>query len=222
MLLVDLKKKLRFILGDSDKDKLAHRKKVYGKVNGTNKVFKTFEKRRITDFTQSSLPQPQGVLVNGSRLTHTDVAWDDPLSGEFELVNAPAVNSVVEATYYIQDFLDSELEEFLANAALWLVASNNPESVTNGLVPALLHYAAHEAYMRLSIYYQQKISNMYLTEDLPRDSDKAVVDTYLRFAEEFKKKAFELRDSFYSGKGEEKKPLFGVVVGDVKKVTPNR
>jgi len=74
------KLELRNLIADNSSDKLRYKKRVIGIVNGTNKVFKTFERRRITDFTDGTLSQQLGVFVDGVKQT---VVTDSPVIGEF-------------------------------------------------------------------------------------------------------------------------------------------
>jgi hypothetical protein len=218
----EARKKLRNILSDGDKDKYVYRKKIYGTQDGVNVFFKTFEKRRVTNFTDPSLSFPLGVWKNNVRLTVSDFVYDDPLSGEFQFAVAPTNSDLIEATYYHQDFLDSDLDEFLESATQWLKLGTDITKVPDGLIPAAIHYAAQEAYARLALWHSRRLAEIYLTEDLPDEQTRSAQNSYLQMSQYFHKKAIELRDSYYSGAGQENAPLFGVVAGNISDITPKR
>ncbi len=130
---------LRTLLSDNAEDKYRYRKKVFGNTDGTNVLFKTFEFRRVTDFTTAAYPL--GVWVEGVLLTSTDIASDNPGSGDFELAAAPTVRQKVEASYYIQWFLDVEIQNFLRLASNWLGMGDDYTQISPQLRPAALKYA---------------------------------------------------------------------------------
>lgn len=207
----------RRLLSDGPKDKLRHRKRALGQIDGTNVTFKTLEFRRISDFTTVSAPE--GVFVDGLAAT---VASDDPSNtGEFTLATAPADGSVVEATYFIQWFLDSEIEGFLTDAALWLQFGTFAQ-IPPGLRPAALHYAAQEAYLKLALRWTENLSETYRLEDAPSDGAFDVVDKYRQIAMDMHKKSLALRDDYYTRSGKTKQPSFASVAGAVRDVVPKR
>lgn len=207
---------IRRLLSDGSTDKLRHRKRVFGTIDGTNLVFKTLEFRRVTDFTTAA--SPEGVYVDGSAVA---VALDNPEVGEFTLSTAPLDGSVVEATYYSQWFTDQELDGFLQDAAYWLnlgTAINIPP----GLRPAALHYAAQEAYLKLALRWTERLSETYRLEDAPGDDTFAVVDKYRAIAMDMHKKSMQLRDDYYSRSGQNKAPSFQSIAGRVVDPVPKR
>jgi len=213
---------LRNLLSDGPTDKLAYRKRVIGDANGTNLRFKTFEFRRVTNFT-SDPSTSLGVFINGVRVDPTTgYTSDDRAVGEFVLnVTPPANTDYVEASYYVQWFLDSELTIFLKEATLWLTSAEDPTKVAPGLQPAVKYFAAQEAYHKLALRWAQKMSEVYKTEDAPADV-KAVIDSYRNLAVDAKKKAVELRDQFYTRQGQALQPLFGTFQGQVNAIVPKR
>ena len=106
---------LRNHLSDGATDRYHFRKRCFGEIDGTNTRFKTFEFRRVTDFTQE-----EGVYINGVLQPASGVSSDSLIPGEFILQTAPSDGSIVEASYYTQWFLDSELEDFLKQSSRWL------------------------------------------------------------------------------------------------------
>src|SRR4051812_40061779 len=95
---------LRRKLADNTTDKLSWRKTVFGQLDGTNHSFKTYERRRVTDFSTiipSDDPGPVGVYVDNIKV---QVTSDDVVVGQFVLETAPNNGSRIEATYYNQWF----------------------------------------------------------------------------------------------------------------------
>ncbi len=207
---------LRRLLSDGSTDKLKHRKRVLGQINGANTVFKTFEFRRVTDL--STATAPFGVYVDGSAVA---VSSDDLSVGEFTLASAPLDGSVVEATYYNQWFNDSELDGFLLSAANWLGFAS-ASAIVEGLRPAAIHYAAQEAYMKLSLRWAEHLSETYRLEDAPADQTMDVVESYKDLAEFMHKKSVDLRDQFYTRQGRNLQPISTSILGNVRDVVPKR
>lgn len=206
---------LRTLLSDGPTDKLRYRKKFVDQVDGVNTTFKTLEMRRLTNFVTNTDPT-FGVFVNG---VGVPVVSDVPDVGQTVLVTAPVNGAYVEATYYIQWFLDTELTLFLTQAAQWL-GFLTPDQIPPGLQPSATYYGAQEAYHKLALRWAETLSETFRLEDAPSDRTKTPVDNYRMMASDAKKKSVELRDQFYSGKGQEKKPLTASLLGGVGRIVP--
>jgi hypothetical protein len=207
---------VRRLLSDGPKDKLRHRKRVLGKIDGTNVTFKTLEFRRLTDFTTASAPE--GVYVDG---VTAPVTLDDPSNtGEFNVTTAPVDGSVVEATYFIQWFTDSEITGFLTSASNWILQSDVYDNISPGLRPAAIHYAAQEAYQKLAVRWAEELSETYRLQDAPSEGAFEVVDKYRTIAMDMHKKSMALRDDFYKRSGKTLQPLFGNIAGNVRDPVP--
>jgi hypothetical protein len=112
---------IRRLISDGDTDKFCDQKLVFGKIDGNNVRFKSFERRRVSDFTvDADDPSPVGVYINFERISAASVATDDLVSGSFTLTTPPEDGQEVRASYYYHWFLDEEIEQFLMNAAQWL------------------------------------------------------------------------------------------------------
>lgn len=211
---------LRNLLSDGPTDRYNSRKRCFGEVNGTNLMFRTFEFRRITDFTTAAFPQ--GVYVNGTIVPATGLASDYPSTGEFLFITsgAPVDGDVVEASYYSQWFLDSELTEFLSTASNWLQSTTDFTVTPNGLWPSALKYAASEAYLKMAIRWRTFLSEMYRVEDEPKKPGTGPADQYVKMAEVFRKEATQSRDEFFTRQGRALQPLFGSVLGNIKPMPP--
>lgn len=210
---------LRKLLSDGDSDKFNWRKRVLpDSPNGVITTFKTFENRRVTDFT-SATGGAYGVFVDGVAAT---VSVDDPDTGEFQLAAAPSGGQYVEATYNYRWFLDSELDEFLKNASQWLGLGENYVNLADGLQPCALKYAASEGYQKLSLRWALTYSSNFKLEDQPqKDRQDQVQNPYAQLAKEFLKMATTLRDDFYKRQGQPLAPLFRSIAGRVRNVEPN-
>lgn len=209
---------LRIKLSDGPTDKLRSYKRVFGQINGTNDLFKTFEFRRVTDFTSSTAPL--GVYVNDAPVGAA--ASDDPATGYFTLTSPPVDGDVVNCTYYIQWFLDTELDQFLLTATNWLGFADNVINTPEGLRPSSLNYAAGEAYQKLALRWAENISETYRLEDSPDPKRFEIVKQYQDAAQNFKEEARKLRDDFYTRQGQSLSPLFATVQGRITPVVPRR
>lgn len=210
---------LRTSLSDNAADKLRYRKRVFGECNGVNTSFKTFEFRRITDFT--SVTAPLGVWVNGSLLSG-GVTTDFKSSGDFVLTTAPSDGDVVEASYYIQWFTDTEIQDFLRIACNWLNLGDTYANVEGGLRPCVLKYAAAEAYQKLSLRWAEHLSEGFLLNDAPDEKRMAIIDVYAKQSKIFRDDAGSLRKAFYTRNDQNQQPLFGNISGSVQDNVPKR
>lgn len=211
---------LRTLLSDASTDKHRYRKRVFGEVNGVNTSFKTFEFRRITDF--STAVGPLGIWIDGVLQANTIVDQDFVGTGDFYLNDAPADGSIVEASYFIQWFRDEELENFLRLASNWLSLGDLYENLGQGLRPAALKYAAAEAYQKLALRWAEHLSETFLLNDAPDEKRMAIVEVYRKQSLDLRKEAETVRDDFYSRSGQQKQPLFASLVGTVVDNVPKR
>jgi hypothetical protein len=211
---------VRLKLSDNPNDKLRAFKKVLGQVDGVNVLFKSFEFRRVTDFTSAAAPL--GVYVNQSRLDTTDIASDDLQTGYFTLVTPPAADAAVEATYYVQFFYDTELEGFLRLSANWLGFGDDFTTITEGLRPAAIQYAIGDAYQKLAMRFAEHISETYRLEDAPTEDRFRIVEQYKQLAAQSHEEARGFRDEFYKRQGQPLAPIYGLNKGFVRDVGPNR
>lgn len=206
---------LRSLLSDGPEDKLAHRKAVFGDINGSNKKFKTLEFRRVQ--TLVGAVAPLGVYVNNVSVS---VAADDLPSGEFELTTAPTDGQEVRATYYYWWFNDAELAGFLLNAARFLSAAEDITLIPAGLRQAALQYAAQDGYQKLAARWSQRLSDVYRVEDMVKD--QPAENPFMSLAKDCRKCAQSLRDDFYKRQGQQLEPAFSAVYGRVSAVVPKR
>lgn len=204
---------LRQLLRDGPTDRLRFRKRVFGEINGTNKLFKTFEFRRVTDLTTATLPL--GVYING--VQGASVASDYPDVGAFELTTAPVDGDIVEASYYVQFFTDAEIDQFLNNGAKWLGFAQSSD-VPPDLNPSCLDYAQGDAYSALALKFIERTSETYQLEDMPQADRISASDAYKKMASEYYASATKKRDEKYTRQGQSLQPLFGVVRGSAPKL----
>lgn len=208
---------LRRLMADGPTDKIAYDKKLIGLPNGVNVRFKSFEARRVTNF--SSPTSPEGVYVNGAAVT---VASDDPVSGALVLTIAPVDGDSVTGTYYYQWFLDADVQQFVQNAVERVLSVPDPTKVPDGLAPAILHYASAEAFNKLAMRWTTDIAATYLMEDMPRDKQGNLINPYLQMAKQMEKTGETLRNDYYSRQGQSNAPLFASIPGAVRDPVPRR
>ncbi len=210
---------LRTLLSDGPTDKLRALKQVFGQQDGVNTVFKTFEFRRVTDFSASALAFPLGVYVNGVWHGSSAVTLDNPGTGFFQSASAFDDSVNLTCSYYIQWFTDSELTEFMTRSANWIGYGDNYPVIPDGLKPAALEYGAHEAYKKLSLRFAENIAETYRLQDSPDEKKMEVVKAYQDAAESAYKRALAYRDDFYTRKGMAKAPISGVIQGRITNPT---
>lgn len=212
---------LRADLSDGPTDKLATQKKLFGSVDGTNKVFKSVEGRLITDFTSASAPF--GLYIDNVRQANAAISAHDTDAGVVTFVTAPtAGNHKLEGTYYYRWFLDSELDLFLKEASNWLGLNDTYQNIPGGLIPACLGYAQKAAFRKLGTRLMLRASTGFLAEDAPKKEMLESVDVFNRLASQLGKDADKLRDDFYKRQGQANAPLFGNALGGVTDPTPQR
>lgn len=206
---------LRRLLNDGPTDKLRWRKRILGQMDGINLTFKTFEMRRVTDFTTAT--GVVGVYLNQTRILNAGIASDDLEVGEFSLAVAPVDGDVLEATYYTQHFNDSELDEFLVEARNWIGASSVTD-IADGLRPAALSYAAARAYQKLIMRYSDPMAAVYLMQDMPDETRSSFMESMRSAMKDLEKTSKDVRKQFYTRQDQNEQPLFGVVRGVVRKI----
>lgn len=212
---------LRFLLSDNETDKLGYRKAILGERNSVNLRFKTFEDRRVTNFkTETNLSL--GVHVAGVRIANAGITSDDPSIGEVILVAAPANTQRVEASYYYQWYLDTELEMFLRQATQWLGLGSDKDLIPAGLQPAALYFSAQEALHKITLKWSQRMSEVYKMEDSPDENRVAAIEEYRKIALDYKQKSEDLRATFYTRQDQGLAPLYGFALGTVRPVVPKR
>lgn len=212
---------LRILLSDGPTDKLRANKAVMGNQNGVNATFKTFEFRRQNDFSAASSVSPIGISINGSMVSPSAVAVDDPLTGFFSLApSAVGVNDQVTTTYYVQWFIDSELDFFLQQSSLWLGATSDYTMTADGLKDAALKFATSNAYMKLSLRYAEDMAmETYRLQDTKDDKRMDIVTAYQNASKQALKAANDSRNDFYTRKGKPLSPISGTITGNVRNPT---
>lgn len=209
---------LRVQLSDQPDDRYNSQKQCFGQVDGSNLTFRTFEFRRVTDFTTAAAPL--GVYLNGVRLDPSAIVVDYVNTGEFMLAAsaAPTGGQVVDASYYTQWFLDSELETFLVIASRWLDSGSDYTQTPGGLIPAVIKYACGEAYDKMAQKWRTWQSEMYRVEDEPKKPGTGPVESFIKMAQEFHEQAETLRKTYYTRQDRNLQPLFGQVIGNVRQM----
>jgi hypothetical protein len=210
---------LRQLLSDGPTDKYRWRKQVYPAPNGLTTSFKTFEFRRITDFTNSV--SPLGIYKNGVLLSNNEVVSDEVSTGDFVLTTPPVDGDMIETTYYVQWFNDNELQGFLVSASEWLLFSDQYVNIPDGLRPSAKKFATSEAYQKLAVKYSERQSETYRVEDSMDPKTIQAVSSFIEMAKAFREDAVKLRDEFYTRSGQSLQPLFANIPGRVRQTTPS-
>jgi hypothetical protein len=210
---------LRNLIYDGPQHKLCSQKKVIGVIDGTNTSFKTFEYRRVTDFTTAV--SPLGVFLNGAPVT---AVTDDVVSGSFTVPSAPTLTGrdVLTATYYYQWFIDSELDGFLQNASAWLGLGLTYINLPDGLNAAAMRFAAQEAYESAAMRFSTRAAEVFKLEDAPSEDILKAIAAFKDMSDSFMSKAETMRDDYYTRQGQAKAPNFGFQLGAVRDPTPRR
>ena len=207
---------LQVLLSDQANDKYNFLQRCFGQVDGSNAQFKTFFRRRSTNFTSATGNQV-GVYVSNALIPASGVALDDVESGVFVLSTPPADGNIVEASYYNQWFDQSELDTFLQVGSRWLSGFNDYTLTAQGLIDALLKYSAAEAYLKLAQRWRTYMSQEFKVEDAPKDSPTYNTDTFVKMATLFREEALASRTEFYQTRqGRALQPLFGSIRGRVR------
>jgi hypothetical protein len=197
-------------------------KKILGVVDGINTIFKTFEYRRVTNFTTATFPL--GLYLNGTAIPLGNIIQDDLESGTFQLQapSLPSNTSKLTGTYYYKWFDDSELDQFLQNASSWLGYGTSYVNLDDGLNAAALRFAAQEAYEKAAAKYSTRASQVFQLEDAPTEDIMKSIEAFKEMSEGFLEKAETMRDDFYKRQGQPLAPLFGFALGRVTDPTPRR
>lgn len=213
---------LRSLLFDGAADKMASNKKVFGVQDGTNITFKTFEYRRVTDFTTATFPL--GVFKDGIAIATNKVTVDDTATGTFKLdiTVTPSTRVALTASYYYQWFTDTDLITFLTNASTWLGLGPLYYNLPDGLNAAALRYAAQEAYEMAAMKYSTRAAEVFQLEDAPSEDILKSIAAFQSMADNFMDKASKMRDDYYTRQGQSLAPNFGFQLGKVWDPTPRR
>jgi hypothetical protein len=215
---------LRNLIYDGPTHKLASLKKVLWVVDGNNQNFKTFEFRRITNFTTATYPL--GVFKDGAQILAANILSDDTASGTFQIASAsipsPAARDIITATYYYQWFIDSELDEFLQQSSVWLGFNTTYINIPDGLTPAALRFAAQQSYEAVAMKYSIRMSQGYQLEDAPSEDILKSIDAFQKMASSFMEKAETMRNDFYTRQGQSLAPNFGFQLGNIVDPVPRR
>jgi hypothetical protein len=132
---------LRSLLGDLSTDKFQFKVQAFPATDGITTVFHFGETLLVAGSLEVFL---DGLLVEDP----TDYT-SELETGTIEMLVAPPAESVLQASYHFQWFIDSQAEAFLTNAGNLIgLEFVTDETLPFGLRPALLHFACYYAYMK--------------------------------------------------------------------------
>jgi hypothetical protein len=209
---------LRLLLSDQGDDRYVYRHRCLGQIDGNNVQFKTFFRRRVTNFT-TALTGGEGVYVDGSQVLQASVGWDNQETGEFAftIAGVPQEGSIVEASYYYQWFDDSELDTFLQQSSRWLQGFNDYTQTNAALIDALIKYGASQGYAKMAQRWRTYMSQDYRVEDAPKDSPTYTTNDFLSLSKYFRAEALASRTEYMETRqGRALQPLFGSIRGNVR------
>lgn len=209
---------LRILLSDQGDDRYVYRHHCFGTLDGSNLNFKTFYRRRVTDFSQPATGGP-GLYVDNVLVGFASITSDNTETGEFVFAAsaAPGPSDTLEASYYYHWFEDNELQTFLTIASRWLTGSTDFTTTADPLVDALVKYAASQAYTKMAQKWRTYMSQDYRVEDAPKDSPTYNTNDFLQLAKYFRAEALASRTEFFATRqGRALQPLFGSIRGRVR------
>lgn len=221
---------LRQIIADTASNKRTSGKRLIGNVDGVNKVFTTYDKRIVATTLQ---------VFEGDTQLNKGFSLDDAIAGQISFTNAPAVQTVLTATYYWQWWLDAEVINFLnkgaetcgivdpnANVAPPLKPSDQAYLlVPGGLKAAVLKIAASYAFDAIAAYmFARRHSSEYLVEQDGNDDEgySKLIDSCNKMSASNLKNGMLLRDDFYKSQGRQYKPSQQIKVVGTKQYGPSR
>lgn len=191
---VDAVEDVRKFLNDGPMDKPVKGKRVFGTVDGVNRVFYAFDDRLVLGSLRAT--------VNDVFVAIGDIVIDDPIIGQFTLDTAPAARATVRAHYYFQYFLDEELQTALESAAQQLTESDSILATPVGLKASAMAFAGHFAFTKQALRWAERVSSRFLAEEAPSDSDlTSRTNLFQQIANAMLKNAETLRTSYYTSHG---------------------
>lgn len=206
----DLLINLRTLASDTATSNSIRQEAPIGKTDGAN-----------TNFRLQNWPVVAAsmYLTNGASFRSQSGFTLDPTTGIFVMGTAPtSAVSPWEADYCFYWFSDTDHVVFLTQAASFL-GSTDMTSVDPGLIPALLHFALQQFWMRRSSQYAHRYASSGGTAGHSVD---VVTKAFLDLAKTAEAKATTLRDDFYKRQGQRNAPSSGTQAYRVDPYTPRR
>jgi len=216
---------LRQMIADTQYNKRSTKKKLVGDVDGSNKLFYSYDKRILGDTLD--------VFVDNEKVCYD---LNDAISGEIQLKNAPEASQSVTASYYWTWWTDDELTNFL-NKGAQMCGQISPEAESDpandqsyllippGLRNGALNFAASLADTALVQYLvARKHSQEFALEQDGGDDEgySKFLDSLSKAASTFMKTGMTMRDDFYKAQGRQYSPAFGIKVVATRQYGPRR
>ena len=222
---------LRTLLADGPTDNLIKSKRLLGTINGTNRVFFTFEDRLLASGNQSVCADPinlyltttNGAISSANQLAPSGITVTDQVKGEVTLSFAPSGQLQLTGSYHYQQHLDSEIGFYLQQGAN-LVAIDIVDNVPPGLQMATMDYAGAMAHRRLAQRWQQRKSEQFMLQDEPaRLEAEALIKFHQDEAKSMRDNAGGERKDFYNLRQDRGlAPAFGLLNRVPRPYTPRR
>ncbi len=227
---------LRLLLNDDVAGNLAKSKQVFpsrgGEADGTNSIFYTFEDRLVAPAGNQAGQSPPKLRVflgspNNQTQAVTEVAASgitvtDPVRGEFQLTIQPS-GVMVTASYYWEQFLDTDLNFALTQAAKQ-VNVTTIDQTPDGLQLAALNIAASLAHRKAAQRWMFRKSMQFLLEDAPaQDAVDAAVKFHTEQATLLWTDGLLVRHEFYNMRQDQGyAPASAILARTPRPWTPNR
>lgn len=206
---------LRQFLNDGPTDRPVKSKQIIGPANGVNKVFFTWEDRLITG-TVSTIVNDT-VIAEGANLAVNQAL------GQLTYLVAPPPSAAIVASYFFQYFTDAELTSALTAGLGQISDATLVTNVPNGLQQAVLCFAGYFAYYKQAMRWAQRMSERFILQDAPLDSETLGRSNLFRqMANDLYKQAREMREDYYTQQGRREQPAWTVVKPYIPVIGPRR
>ena len=212
--LANIQNSARLILDDTATAKFNRAEDLTRQISGTNKLF-YLDNRYIASV--------ELVLVDGAVVSSGNYTLN-ATKGLITLVAAPTVS--ISVSYYWQDFLDADLQDFCYRGLAEIGSSTGQANVEADLatVPealkkAVLEYTAHFGFLALI----SKTARLFSAGAGKKNIDKdGIAKKYQEQAKEYWDKAELTKDNYYKKQGRQYKPAATELAVNYPAYTPRR
>lgn len=201
--------KLRILANDTATSNFISAETPVGTINSSNTHFRTQYQNLVSG----------SVYLSNATVFRSQAGFTvDATNGLLTFSPAPSdTTSVVD--YNFQWFTDTDYSEFLSDAALLLGSDNDPATVVDGLIMALLQYGLFYFYMRRATQYANKYAS---TGGQASQSVESVTGNFRKLAELSMDKGDQFRTDYYEKQGQQKNPAAAIVAIQFDPMTPRR
>ena len=208
---VNLIESLRIAGEDAETSNRAFNESPVGAVNGTNTHFRLANRNIV----------PGSVLISDSTGVWRENAAaygfvEDDVNGMITFNTAPVLNTILTADYYWQWFTDTDMSEFINEAAQNL-GYTDPTAVPQLQVTSLLKYALNVLLLRKAQAYTRKFSSSSggISQEVA-----AVANQFQEEAKQAFDEGVKLMNNYYTRSGARQAPASGTTTYKVDPFTP--